>query len=219
MCSIIGVGERLHKVLGQIGSKLWFPWQQKAPVDLKWGKWCLHLFLVVFDPVLLILASNEDMHKISDEFEFRSDRTTDYGVSCPWVSKKFPIDIKWENGVCMLAHSFLIKSSSKLLVTRTGIKARMSLISVLWFPWPIYMFFEMRFDLGTLDSGERSLPFGLLVSLFQKSCIVPFLLAGQKLVRCPHHLSGKWSLCMYNLSLSAGLTFCFCAVPWLITSF
>ena len=34
MCSIIGVGERLHKVLGQIGSKLWFPWQQKVPVDL-----------------------------------------------------------------------------------------------------------------------------------------------------------------------------------------
>ena len=63
----------------------------------------------------------------------------------------------------MLAHSFLIKSSSKLLVTRTGIKARMSLILGLWFPWPIYMFFEMRFDLGTLDSGERSLPFGLLV--------------------------------------------------------
>ena len=63
----------------------------------------------------------------------------------------------------MLAHSFFIKSSSKLLVTRTGIKAQMSLISVLWFPWPIYMFFEMRFDLGTLDSGERSLPFGLLV--------------------------------------------------------
>ena len=25
------------------------------------------------------------------------------------------------------------------------------------------MFFEMRFDLGTLDSGERSLTFGLLV--------------------------------------------------------
>ena len=25
--------------------------------------------------------------------------------------------------------------------------------------------FEMRFDLGTLDSGERSLPFGLLVKL------------------------------------------------------
>ena len=66
----------------------------------------------------------------------------------------------------MLAYSFLSESSSKLLVTRTGIKARTSLISGLWFPWPIYMFFEMRFDFGTLDSGERSLPFGLLVCLF-----------------------------------------------------
>ena len=44
----------------------------------------------------------------------------------------------------MLAHTFLIKSSSKLLVTRTGIKAQTSLNSGLWFPWPIYMFFEMR---------------------------------------------------------------------------
>ena len=34
MCSITGVGERLHKVLGQIGAKLWCPWQQKAPIDL-----------------------------------------------------------------------------------------------------------------------------------------------------------------------------------------
>ena len=34
MCSITWVGERLHKVLGQIGSKLWFPWQQKAAIDL-----------------------------------------------------------------------------------------------------------------------------------------------------------------------------------------
>ena len=34
MCSVTGVGERLHKVLGQNRSKLWFPWQQKAPIDL-----------------------------------------------------------------------------------------------------------------------------------------------------------------------------------------
>ena len=32
MCSITGMGEKLHKVLGQIGSKLWFPWQQKPPL-------------------------------------------------------------------------------------------------------------------------------------------------------------------------------------------
>ena len=93
MCCITGGGERLHKVLRQIGSKLWCPWQQKAPIDLKWGKWCLHLFSVAFDPILFILAGNEDMHKISDKFEFRPDRTTDYGVSCPWASKKIPIDL------------------------------------------------------------------------------------------------------------------------------
>ena len=61
----------------------------------------------------------------------------------------------------MLAHSFLIRSSSKFLVTGTGIKAWTSLIS----HGPIYMFFEMRFDLGTLDSGEQLLPFGLLVGI------------------------------------------------------
>ena len=92
-CGITVLWERLHKVLGQIGSKLWFPWQQKVPIDLQWGKWCLHLFSVVFDPIFFILAGNEDMHKISDEFEFRLDRTIDYGVSCPWASKKFPIDL------------------------------------------------------------------------------------------------------------------------------
>ena len=90
MCSIIGVSERLHKVLGQVGSKLWFPWQQKAPIDLQWEKWCLHLFSVVFDPIFFILAGNEDMHKILDEFEFWPDWTTDYGVSCLWGLKNFP---------------------------------------------------------------------------------------------------------------------------------
>ena len=34
LIKITGVGERLHKILGQIGSKLGFPWQQKAPIDL-----------------------------------------------------------------------------------------------------------------------------------------------------------------------------------------
>ena len=79
MCSVTGVGERLQNVSRQIGSKLRC---QKASFDLYWGKWCLHLFSVVFDPILFVLAGNEDMHKILDEFEFRPDGTTDYGVSC-----------------------------------------------------------------------------------------------------------------------------------------
>ena len=75
----------------------------------------------------------------------------------------------------MLAYSFLIELSSKLLVTRTGIKAQTSsdfgpLVSM-----PIYMFFEMRFDLGTLDSGERSLPFGLLVLVLSCSGSILFV--------------------------------------------
>ena len=37
--------------------------------------------------------------------------------------------LQWENAVSMLAHSFLIDSSSKFLVTRIGIKAWTSLIS------------------------------------------------------------------------------------------
>ena len=32
--SIIGVGERLHQVLVQIRSELWFPWQRIAPIGL-----------------------------------------------------------------------------------------------------------------------------------------------------------------------------------------
>ena len=44
---------------------------------------CHHFFSVAIDPLLFKLADNEDMHNILDEFEFRPDLTTDYGVSCP----------------------------------------------------------------------------------------------------------------------------------------
>ena len=54
------------------------------------GKMMFPHFVGCFWSNPFILADNEDMHKISDEFEFRPDRTTDYGGSCPWASKKFP---------------------------------------------------------------------------------------------------------------------------------
>ena len=65
------------------------------------------------------------MHKISDEFEFRPDQTTDLAAL---ERLKISIDSQWENAVSILARSFLIESSSKLPVTRTGIKAWTSLI-------------------------------------------------------------------------------------------
>ena len=50
-------------------------------------------FSVAIDPILFKLAGNENMHNILDEFEFQSDQTTDYGVSCLWASEKIPIDL------------------------------------------------------------------------------------------------------------------------------
>ena len=86
MCSITWGGERLYNVLRQIGSKLWWPWQQKR-------KMVSPPFLGCFCPIIFILAGNKDMHKISEEFEFQPDRATVYGVSCPWMFKKISIDL------------------------------------------------------------------------------------------------------------------------------
>ena len=47
---------------------------RKPPLTYS-GEKGLHLFSVVFEPILFILADNEDMHKISDE------------------SRKFPLDL------------------------------------------------------------------------------------------------------------------------------
>ena len=63
-----------------------------------------------------ILAGNEDMHKISNEFEFRPDRTTDYGVSCPWACKKKSHRLimgKW----CFPASSFIF---DQIIITVAG---------------------------------------------------------------------------------------------------
>ena len=55
----------------------------ETPIDLQRGKQCLHFFSVIFYLILFILAGNQDMHKISDKFEFLPDWTTDYGVIRP----------------------------------------------------------------------------------------------------------------------------------------
>ena len=62
--------------------------RKKIPIDLNWEKPSHYVFLAVFDRIPFILAGNEDIHKSLYEFEFRTDPATDYGVSCPWASKK-----------------------------------------------------------------------------------------------------------------------------------
>ena len=94
MCSITGVGKRLHKVLGQIGSKLRFPW---------------HASSFIFDRTVIKVADNQDRHKSSAEFDVRSDQTTHSGVTCPWMTKILHFrtwislrlaDQSWSNFVC-----------------------------------------------------------------------------------------------------------------------
>ena len=62
---------------------LWFTWQQKAPIGLKWRKRCCHFFSADLHPILFILPGNDDMHVSSEEFGIQLDPTTDCGVSCP----------------------------------------------------------------------------------------------------------------------------------------
>ena len=94
---------------------------------------CHHVISVDIDPIFFKLAGNKDMHNIMNEFEFLPDRTTDYGVSCPWASKKYPYrPYNGENGVSTFSLLFLIGSFWYFHVTRTSIKAWMSLNFLRW---------------------------------------------------------------------------------------
>ena len=94
---------------------------------------CRHVISVDIDLIFFKLAGNKDIHNIMNEFKFRPDRTTDYGVSCPWVSKKYPYrPYNGENGVSTFSLLFLIGSFWYFHVTRTSIKAWMSLNFLKW---------------------------------------------------------------------------------------
>ena len=90
----------------QSKAKLWLPWQQKAPIDLIWGKRCLRANTFSFDPIFIKVAGNEDGHKISDEFEFWPDQTTPFGVRCPLASKNFLYTYNRKN-MCLQASTFI----------------------------------------------------------------------------------------------------------------
>ena len=86
-----------------------------------------HVISVNIDPIFFKLAGNKNMHNIMNEFQFQPDRTTDYGVSCPWASKKYPHrPYNGENGISTFSLLFLIGSFWYFHVTRTSIKAWMS---------------------------------------------------------------------------------------------
>ena len=55
------------------------------------GKQCLHASAFSVDPIFVKLAGNEDRHNISEEFEFRPDRSILYGFICLWTLKDIPL--------------------------------------------------------------------------------------------------------------------------------
>ena len=113
--------------MGQIGSELWFPWQQIAPLGVIMGKTVLPLFSAVFHPIIFILAGNNYMYESSDEFEIQHDSTTDCRVSCPLASEKNPNGTyNGKNGVATFSQLFLIGSFSYLQVMITYIRTWMS---------------------------------------------------------------------------------------------
>ena len=58
-----------------------------------WMSYKFSQVLLLVNPILFILAGNDDMHESSEEFEIWLDLTTDCGVSCPLASEKIPIDL------------------------------------------------------------------------------------------------------------------------------
>ena len=84
---------------GQIGP---LPTQLRVPLSiwkishrLTMGKWCLQANSFFFYWIFIKLAGNQDMHKLSDEFEFWPDWISHLGVTCPWGWIKFSIDLLW----------------------------------------------------------------------------------------------------------------------------
>ena len=90
------------------------------------GERSLPFGLLGFDPILFILAGNEDMHKISDEFEFWPDRTTELAAL-----ERLKISHTLIMGKCCLhASSFIFdRSIFKSAGNQDRLKARTSLIS------------------------------------------------------------------------------------------
>ena len=111
------------------------------------------------------LAGNEDMHKISDKFKFRPDRTTDYGVSCPWVSNNSRRLIMGK--CCLHACSFIFDwIVIKVADNQDRHKVRMNLIlgrirlltsELLALEWPKFYTFELEYLWGQLANLDQIL--------------------------------------------------------------
>ena len=107
MCSITGWGKGCIRFWGRLDQNSGFHGNRKLPLTYN-GENDVSTF-----PRLFLLWSFLYLQVTRTCITSQPDLTTDYAVSCPWASQKFPIDLQWENVVSMLARSFLIISSNQ----------------------------------------------------------------------------------------------------------
>ena len=67
------------------------------------GKWWLHASTFIIDRIFVKPAGNQDVQKISAEFEFWPDQIGHFGVICHWLLKKAIDDIVQ----CIVLSSFI----------------------------------------------------------------------------------------------------------------
>ena len=79
LASSFGWGKGCIRFWGRLEQNSGFHGNRKRTLTYN-GENDVSTFSLLF---LIKLAGNEERHKISDEFEFRPDRTTAYAVSCP----------------------------------------------------------------------------------------------------------------------------------------
>ena len=96
------------------------PWASgKIPMTYNGRNLVNTLALSFFLSIILILASNEDMHESLDEFKFRPDTATNSRFICPCASEKLMYNVANTQ-----APLFLIGSSSYWQVRRATITSR-----------------------------------------------------------------------------------------------
>ena len=114
---ILAGNEDMHKISDEF--KFWPDWTAnygalehlKNSHRLIMGKCCFHASSFIFDRIIIKVAGNWDRHKSSDVFDFRPDQTTNFGVTCPWMTKILhfrtwislrPVGQSWSNFMCSI---------------------------------------------------------------------------------------------------------------------
>ena len=154
MCSITGVGERLHKVLWQIGSK---PWQQKAPIDIM-GKTMSSPFLGCFLPNRFYTCRTCIKSRTMSNFGQIEPLTTELAA----LERLNHFHRLIMGKCCLHASSFIF---DRIIIKVAGNQDRHKSLDVFWFRagsdyslWSYLPLNDENFTLSNLNISEASWP-------------------------------------------------------------